>query len=285
MTVAVDFEVRRLSPVAAAEVIGLDLSVGLDENIIAELNAALLEHHILVFRDQSLSEDAQFNFTRRFGEIEEHVIRLANGEKAPLVHVISNLDADGNPTSRPYSHGNYYWHTDKSYHAKPSFATLLHAVEIPPRGGDTQFANLHMAFEALPRGRQEELSGLQLEHSWEASRINTGNRPATEEEKRDRPPVVHPLVRTHPETGRKLLYIGTHVSHVVGLEQDDSVALLQDLTKVATQPEHVYTHQWRMGDLVMWDNRSLMHRADANYDMDLHRRVLHRTVVRGSAPY
>ena len=149
--------------------------------------------------------------------------------KAPLVHVISNLDANGNPTSKPYSHGNYYWHTDKSYHAKPSFATLLHAVEIPPSGGDTQFANLHLAYEALPEARQRELAELRLEHSWEASRINTGNRPATEDEKRDRPPVIHPLVRTHPDTGRKLLYIGTHVSHVVGMERAESAALLEEI--------------------------------------------------------
>ena len=285
MAVATDFAVRPISPVAGAEILGLDLSVTLDDDTVAALNEALLEHHILVFREQALSEDAQFNFTRRFGEIEEHVIRLANGEKAPLVHVISNLDANGNPTSKPYSHGNYYWHTDKSYHAKPSFATLLHAVEIPPSGGDTQFANLHLAYEALPRARQRELAELRLEHSWEASRINTGNRPATEDEKRDRPPVIHPLVRTHPDTGRKLLYIGTHVSHVVGMERAESAALLEELTDLATRSEHVYSHQWQAGDLVMWDNRSLMHRASANYDMDQYRRVLHRTVVRGSKPY
>ena len=285
MAVATDFAVRPISPVAGAEILGLDLSVTLDDDTVAALNEALLEHHILVFREQALSEDAQFNFTRRFGEIEEHVIRLANGEKAPLVHVISNLDANGNPTSKPYSHGNYYWHTDKSYHAKPSFATLLHAVEIPPSGGDTQFANLHLAYEALPEARQRELAELRLEHSWEASRINTGNRPATEDEKRDRPPVIHPLVRTHPDTGRKLLYIGTHVSHVVGMERAESAALLEELTDLATRSEHVYSHQWQAGDLVMWDNRSLMHRASANYDMDQYRRVLHRTVVRGSKPY
>jgi alpha-ketoglutarate-dependent taurine dioxygenase len=285
MTVAFDFEVRQVSAVAGAEVVGLDLGRSLDDDAVEAINEALVKHHILIFRDQALSAEQQLDFTRRFGELEEHVIRLANGEKAPLLHVISNLDAAGQPTSKPYSHGNYYWHTDKSYHAKPSFATLLHAVEIPPKGGDTQYANLHRAYDALSSQQQADIADLQLEHSWEASRLNTGNRPATEDEKRDRPPVIHPLVRTHPETGNKSLYMGAHVSHVLGMERDASRHLLEELTEIATRSEHIYAHEWQAGDLVMWDNRSLMHKATANFDMDAHRRVLHRTVVRGTVPY
>ena len=244
----------------------------------------MLVHHVLVFRRQQLTKQQQLTFTQHFGELENHVIRLANGEPAPLLHVISNLDGDGNPTAKPYSHGNYYWHTDKSYHAAPSFATLLHAVELPPTGGDTQYANMHRAYDALPAFKQAQIAELQLVHSWEASRINTGNRPASANEKRDRPPVRHPLVRTHPVTGRKSLYLGSHVSHVDGFNTEDSKALLTELHAFAEQDAFIYAHQWRAGDLVMWDNRCLLHRATANFEMDKYRRVMHRTVIKGTIP-
>lgn len=245
---------------------------------------AFLDYHVLIFRDQDLSQSTQLAFTECFGTLEQHVIRLRNGEPAPLLHVISNLNADGQPTSRPYSHGNYYWHTDKSYHAAPSLMTLLHARELPPHGGDTQFANMERAYAALGDHKKRSIAGLRVEHSWEASRRNTGNRPATEEEKRDRPPVTHPLVRTHPDTGRESLYLGMHTSHVEGMDRDAGRELLAELLDGATRDEFVYSHQWRAGDLVLWDNRCLVHRATANYDMDVHRRVLHRTVVKGSVP-
>ena len=284
MSVATQFDLRPVDSVAGVEVLGLDLRHPLDDETVEELNRALLAHHILIFREQQLDKEQQLTFSRRFGELEDHVIRLANGKKAPPLHVISNLDADGQPTSKPYSHGNYYWHTDKSYHAKPSFATLLHAIEIPPSGGDTEFANLHLSYNALSDERKLEIADLKLVHSWEASRINTGNRPATEDEKRDRPPVVHPLVRTHPETHAKLLYLGTHVSHVEDMPREQGDALLAELTDLATRKQYIYSHAWRPGDLLMWDNRSLMHRATSNFDMNSHRRVLHRTVIRGTVP-
>ena len=163
--------------------------------------------------------------------------------------------------------------------------TLLHAAELPPAGGDTQFANMVLAYEALTDGMKERLAGMRAIHSWEASRVASGSRPATEAEKRERPPVSHPIVRTHPETGEKALYIGNHAGGIEGLGEDDGRALLAELLAHATQRQFVYTHHWRPGDLVIWDNRALLHRALANYEMGKHRRVLHRTVVRGTAPY
>ena len=278
-------DVSRLHEVAGAEVRGLDLSRPIDDANRDAIIEAFIAHHVLVFREQSLSKDQQLAFSRNFGALEEHVVRLRDGNRAPPLHVVSNLDADGNPTSKPYSHGNYFWHTDKSYHAIPSLTTVLHAIELPPDGGDTQFANMYMAYVALPETRKREIATLRAVHSWEANRRNTGNRPATEDEKRERPPVVHPVVRTHPDTGAKTLYIGTHTSHVEDMAERDGRALLQSLLTFATQSCFVYSHRWRTGDLVMWDNRCLMHRATANFDMDRHRRVLHRTVVKGTVPY
>jgi len=276
--------IRRLSDIGGAEITGIDLSQPLNAAQREALQAAFLDHHILIFPGQDLDDAQQMAFSQQFGELEEHVLRLAPGVKSPPVNLVTNLDSDGNPTKTPASHGNYHWHTDKSYHAVPSLTTILHAIEIPPSGGDTQFANTGRAYDALSDARKREIADLRVVHSWEASRKNTGNTPATAEEIRDRPAVTHPLVRTHPDTGAKTLYIGMHASHIEDMDYDAGRALLRSLMAHAEQPQFVYTHHWRQGDVVMWDNRTLLHRAVANYDMGAQRRVLHRTVVRGTVP-
>ena len=277
------FTLSPLSPVGGAEIRGIDLAAPFDDEVFDAIVDAFLEHHILAFRDQDLSKEAQLAFTRRFGEIEEHVGRLPNGRKYPLLHVIHNLDEDGKPIR--ISGGNYFWHTDKSYHAVPSLLTMLHAVETPSEGGDTQFANMHVAWDALDPQTREEISDLRAVHSWEASRRNVGEPPATEVQKRERPPVSHPMVRSHPVTGRKALYIGSHTGHIEGRPKDEGHAYLNRLLRRATKADFIYTHKWRKGDLVLWDNRCLLHRAVANFDMESERRVLHRTVVKGTVPY
>ena len=278
------FSLTRISDVAGAEITGIDLSVPLSREIADAILAAMDAYHILVFPDQNLTKDQQYAFTLNFGEIEEHVGRLESGEKYPLVHTVTNIDEKtGKPTVAPATHGNYFWHTDKSYHAVPSLLTMLHAIDVPAEGGDTLFANMLLAYEALSDEEKQSLAGLRAVHSWEASRRNTGNKPATEEQKRERPPVSHPLVRTHAG-GRKSLYLGMHIGHVEGVDYDEGRALLADLQERATADRFVYRHKWRNGDLVLWDNRVLLHRADRNYDMGGHPRVLHRTVVKGTVP-
>jgi taurine dioxygenase len=268
------------------ELTGMDLSQPLaaaDRDRILRLFRA---HPIMVFRGQSLTREQQFAFTSHFGEIEtRHVGRHVDALRYTAVHTVSNLGPDGQPIAIPTERGNYYWHTDKSYHAVPSLLTMLHAVELPPVGGGTQFANTARAYAALPEAMRARIAGLRAVHSWEASRINCGARPATEEQKRERPAVDHPLVRTHPDTGAKALYLGNHAGHIIGLPHDEGAALLRELLAFATQPRFVYTHQWQPGDLVLWDNRCLVHRALPHDGMDRHRRVLHRTVVTGTVPY
>jgi alpha-ketoglutarate-dependent taurine dioxygenase len=276
---------KRLSRAGGIEIVGADLSHPVSAQFAALVRQALLDHHVAIVRDQVLSKERQYDFTLNFGEIEDHVARHSDGRYA-IVHSVTNLDPDGNPTDALDTRGNYFWHTDKSYHAVPSLMTMLHAVELPPVGGDTQFANMILAYRALPQAMKDRLAGLRAIHSWEASRLASGSRPASEAEKRERPPVSHPIVRTHPETGDKALYIGNHAAGgVEGLPELEGKALLAELLAHATQPQFVYTHHWRPGDLVIWDNRALLHRALANYEMGRHRRVLHRTVVRGTAPY
>jgi alpha-ketoglutarate-dependent taurine dioxygenase len=286
-TVAVDAPLigPRLSPAGGAAISGGDLSRPLSPGFREAILAAFRDHHILIFRDQDLSRDEQLTFTRQFGEIEEHVARHSAAARYGLVHTVTNLGDDGQPTTKLTAVGNYHWHTDKSYHALPSLMTVLHAKELPPEGGDTQFANMAMAYEALPDVTKQRIAGRHAIHSWAASRRRAGASPPSDVEMCERPPVNHPLVRTHPETGARTHYIGNHASHILGMPEAEGEALLLDLLEHATQPQFVYTHQWHEGDLVMWDNRCLLHRALANYDLTKQRRVLHRTVVTGTEPF
>ena len=274
----------RLSPAGGVEIVGADLSAPIGPALKALILGAFRDHHIVVFRDQSLTKEQQHAFTLNFGELEGHVGRHADGRRYDPVHSVTNLDRDGKPTTNPDTRGNYFWHTDKSYHDVPSLLTMLHAVELPTRGGNTQFANMVLAYAALPQAIKERIAELRAVHSWESSRLASGSRPASEDEKRERPPVSHPLVRTHPDTGAKTLYLGLHASHIEGLPVTEGKALLAELLAHATQPEFVYGHRWQSGDLVIWDNRCLLHRATADYEMAKQRRVLHRTVVRGTVP-
>ena len=279
-------ETARLEDFGGLEIADMDLSQPLTDALRDRLLAAFAAHPVLVFRGQTLTKDQQYAFTLNFGEIEgAHVNRLIDAKNYAPVHTVSNLDSDGNPSEVLRERGNYYWHSDKSYHAVPSLLTMLHAVELPPKGGETQFANTAKAYAALPEDDKALISGLRAIHSWEASRIQSNSRPATAEQMAERPPVDHPVVRTHPDTGAKVLYLGNHASHIVGWPMADGQVLMRRLLAHATQAPFVYTHRWRQGDLVLWDNRCLVHRALPHEAMGTHRRVLHRTVVKGTVPY
>ena len=281
-----EINIKNVSDVAGAEILNVNLQNPLTKPVLKEIMEALIRHHVLIFRGQSLSKIQQETFTRNFGEIEGHVGRLPNGQRLPIVHTVTNVDSStGIPTVAPHTDGNYYWHTDKSYHDVPSLMTMLHAIDIPPEGGDTLFCNMHMAYESLPKEKQKFFSNLRAVHSWEASRRNTGNIPATEEQKRERPPVSHPIVRTHPETNRKSLYLGMHTSHIEGIAEAKGKRMLDELLDAGTVTKNIYRHSWKSGDLVIWDNRCLLHRADRNFKMGKYRRILHRTVVKGTVPF
>lgn len=272
-----NFQVRPLADTIAAEVVGLDLRQRFDAATRNAIYDAFVTYQVLVFRDQQLSKAQQVAFTEQFGTLEQHTLHN-QGADVPLVHVVSNLDAEGKPSGRV---GSQAWHTDKSFRPAPSMATILHAITLPSKGGDTCFATMYDAYEALPEAEKIELAGMRVIHSWEFSRSNLGRR-LSEEEKRDAPTTSHPLVRTHPDTGRKSLFIGTHASYLEGLPIDEGRARIEQLEAHATQPRFVYRHCWRPGDVLMWDNRCLLHRADANFDAHREARVLHRTCLRGT---
>jgi taurine dioxygenase len=273
------FAVRPLGPLFAAEVVGLDLRASLDPATRQAVYDAFVRYHVLAFRDQQLATEEQVAFTEQFGTLERHIARNRSSGH-PLVHVVSNLDDQGRPSGKV---GSLRWHTDKSFRPEPSLATILHAVTMPPGGGDTCFANMYAAYDTLSAADKAELEDVRVVHSWELSREKIGEK-ATPEEIRDAPPMAHPLVRVHPDTGRKCLFLGEHASHFDGRPMAEGRARLAALETHATAERFVYRHKWRPGDMLMWDNRCLLHRADANFDAATHPRVLHRTCLRGTAP-
>ena len=273
------FAVNPLSPRFAAEIVGLDLRQPLDAATKDAVYQAFVRYHVLCFRDQQMDQDEQVAFSLQFGVLERHTLRN-RGKVNPLVHVVSNLGQDDKPSGKVKSTG---WHTDKSFRAEPSMATILHAVTMPPDGGDTCFADMSAAYEALPETERLALDGVRVIHSWELSREHDRMKPSAEEIA-EAPDHSHPLVRSHPDTGRKSLFMGQHCSHIDGHPFAEGRARIEALEDHATAERFTYRHTWRSGDMLMWDNRCLLHRADPNFDAARHKRVLHRTCLRGTSP-
>lgn len=275
---ALPFQIRRLTDKMAAEVIGLDLRTPFDTLTRDAVYQAFLDNQILVFRDQDLTKEEQVAFTEQFGTLERHTLSNRGASDSPFVHIVTNLDADGRPTGVLKS---TLWHSDKSFRPAPSMATILHARVLPPDGGDTVFANMYAAYEALDAAEQAELDQVRVVHSWELSRENIG-RTLSQAELDDAPPSTHPLAREHPDTGRRALFLGMNASHFEGGSIEEDRARILALEDHATQERFLYRHNWRQGDLLMWDNRCLLHRADPNFEVAHHPRVMHRTCLRGT---
>ena len=268
-----------------AETHDIDLSQPLTPELKAEIHAAFLKHGALVFRNQDLSDEKLAEFGALFGPPEKHLIENNDGKVMTSVHTITNFDRDGRPSARPYINTNYFWHSDKSYLATPSLATMLHPAELPASGGDTQLAHMGLAYAALPDVIKEKIDDRRAVHSLEFMRESLDNPPPTEEQRRAAPPVSHPIVRPHAETGQPCLYIGMYASHIEGLPIEEGRWRLARLQEQSTQPPFVYSHVWRMGDVLIWDNRCLMHRGVANYGMARERRVMKRVCIQDTAPH
>ncbi len=273
---------RKLSAHTGVEVTGIDLNRPIDGGLREALNRAFVEHSVLVVRGQTLTPEQMLAAVRLFGEVfEQHNTRFALPE-CPLIHYISNQDKY--PDGRRYIPGEGY-HTDHSNDRMPPKATVLHAVQLPDSGGDTQYVNMQAAYDGLPAVMRERIDNLRAVHVYQ-SRHSARKLMGLAENAKDRVPdeVVHPLVRTHPETGRRAIYINPiRIDDIEGMEEAEAQALLAELLAQATQPQYEYRHQWRLGDLVMWDNRCLLHKANGDYDMD-QMRYLYRVMLKGDAP-
>jgi len=264
----------------AAEVLGVSLEkhIGADEFKI--IRQAFLDHKVLIFRNQILDDEKHLKFASLFGELDVHINKSTRHKSLPKVQVFSNKNEKGQPSGSHPEKGTLVWHTDKSYTAQPSLTTILRSPEIARNGGDTLFADMERAYKALSVDMINQLQNLHAIHDWQRSREKSDERPATAEEIRAAPPVQHPIVRTHPETNKKSLYIGNHASHVVGMARDEGEALLQKLELHSTQPIFVYRHRWEVNDVLMWDNRCTLHCVEP-YDAGIERRTVHRVVVKG----
>jgi taurine dioxygenase len=266
-----------------AEVAGFDPRTIMADDFEA-VRHALARHGVLVLRDQDLTPADLVAFSRRFGEIEYHVLDQYWLAEQPEIYVISNIVENGQPIGNPKE--GFGWHTDLSYMPLPTAYTFLYGLEVPDEGADTLFCTVYPTTDALPTAERARLETITVRHSYamlHASRPWAP--PLTESQKARSPDVFHPLMRTHPLTGRKGVYLGG-ITCSVPLEMDEAegLALLHRLYDDATRSEHVYAHKWRRHDLVFWDNRGVMHSA-TEYDRDRYRRLVHRTSVRGEKPY
>ena len=280
-------EFTPLHPTLGAEVRGVDLTRPVMPEIFAEIDAAFNRYGIFVFPEQPVTDEQQLAFSRLFGPLEVNPNYAGAKMRLRLdVADISNLDAEGRVLARDdrrnlFNIGNQLWHTDSSFKRIPAKCSLLSARELPSPGpmggGETEFADLRAAWDALPETRQRELDGLVVEHSIFRSRSQIGFADFNDEIFKELPPVPQALVRHHRYSGRASLYLASHASHIIGWSVEEGRALIEELIAFATEPQFVYRHHWTVGDLLMWDNRCTMHRGRP-YD-DTQRRVLHRTTV------
>lgn len=274
-------KIENLSDIMGASITDVDLSVTLAPKTSAILNDALTDHLLLCIRDQTLEPKAFARASYIFGPPKKFVLRRDRLDDAPEVSVVSNRppSLEGKPLVQAK-----HWHTDDSYFAEPATLTLLHAQTLPNAGGDTEFIDCYAVLDALPADMRRRIEGLRAVHKYKSRRNMSWVADQSPEEKTETPPVDHPLIRTHPKSGRQSLYINPNrIDHIVDWNEVDSDALLDELYEFAFQPQFQYRHKWLPGDLVVWDNRCLMHRANDQYDVN-QLRVMHRIMLEGEAP-
>jgi taurine dioxygenase len=280
------FETRPLSVALGAEV-DLDLSVPLDPKTVEHLRRSVADRGVLVFRQQELTPERHIACSRQFGILEEHVFADALLSGHPEIYVLSNVVEGGRPQGRPYV-GNY-WHSDLSYMAEPSMGAMLYALEVPPVGGDTLFANMYQAFETLSPGMQRLLENLNAVHDFAHAdkhifSAREDGRGLRDEERPKVPAVEHPVVRRHPLTGRSALFVNRgFTSRLKDMTEEESQPLLDYLFQHSINPAFIYRHRWQQGDVLFWDNRCTIHNAIRDYGPD-QRRHMHRTTIRGERP-
>lgn len=266
-------EISQLTPAIGAEVSDVDLRQ-ISSDQAAEIRAALLAHKVLFFRDQSLSQEEHIAFARQFGELEIHPATPSSQEHPEVLHINHGPDSKGREN---------FWHSDVTWRERPSLGSILKAVQVPPVGGDTLFANMVMAYELLPDEVKDVITGRVAIH--DIARVFAGRLNKSAEELRERyPPTEHPIIRTHPETGESVLYVNTaFTSHIKDMEKSESARLLRKLYRTATNPEIQCRFRWQPGSLAFWDNRASQHFANSDYFPQV--RKMERVTIVGDRPF
>ena len=283
--------IRQIHPVFAGEVSGVDIAQPLTADEVAAIDEGMLRYAVLVFHDQKVTDEQQMAFTLNFGTLEDarggNITKPEDRRLVVGMNDVSNLGKDGRPLERDsrvqlFNLGNMLWHSDSSFRVIPAKYSLLSARVVNPIGGNTEYADMRAAYDALDAPTKAQIDDLICEHSLMYSRGSLGLLDYSEDEKAMFRPVRQRLVRTHPVTGRKSLYLSSHAGAIVGMPMPEARILLKDLTEHATQPQFVYVHRWRPWDFVMWDNRRTMHRV-RRYDQS-HPRDMRRTTLAGDTP-
>jgi alpha-ketoglutarate-dependent 2,4-dichlorophenoxyacetate dioxygenase len=291
-----DLAARPFHPRFVAKITGVDLAEPINEDTQRAIERAMDEYAVCAMPGQQLEDEQQIAFSRFYGPLEVSPGIGRKGPEGPAqarikhreIFDISNLDQGGgilgeNDPRASFMRGNQLWHTDSSFRQQSAAWSMLHAKAVPPAGGDTEFADMRAAYDALPQAMQRRLEGLVAEHSLWHSRAKLGGYVPSEAERKSYPSARHKVVRRHPGSGRNALYIAAHASHILGMPIDEGQALLAELMEFATQPQFVYRHPWQVGDLVIWDNRCTMHRATP-FDATDHVRDLRRTTIIDTTP-
>ena len=276
-------KLRKLSYPLGAEICDVDVAKPMSEQSFGEIYRAFLDNGILLFRNQDITREQHIEFSRRFGELDRHesLPRDRHPKYRELLMVTNEPKADGSPSDTKYT--GRQWHSDMSFTTEPSLGSLLKSYAVPEVGGDTLFANMYMAYDELSDGMKKliaNLHGIHMSGTRKLANDNTGI-DRMQEQKKLNPPVAQPVVRVHPETGRKALYIGEKVKRFDGMTDEESRPLIDYLVRHATKPEYVYRHMWRKNDILVWDNRCTMHQALGDFD-ETQLRHMERTTVLGT---
>ena len=278
-------KVRPLTPCFGVLIDGIDLSAMIKDTMFDQIHREFVEKSLIVFPGQKLTPKTQIGFSKRFGALECHVLNQYCLEEHPEILVVSNLQKNGRHIGA-YG-GSKKFHTDLAYIAEPSLGSLFYCLECPEGEGETSFISMSAVYEALPVEKRDWLEDKQIifDYGWHHDREHAHRSPMTPEQRAKTPPVTHPAVRTHPVSGRRSLYVSEfHARQFVNMSEEQSQSIFDELIKFANQPEFGYTHSWTPGDLVIWDNRCLLHKA-MPFDEEHARRLMHRTTVKGDKPF
>ena len=283
-----EFDVRPLKKNIGAEIRGVDLSRSLPDQTIKKIREVWINHVVAVFPNQKVNDEQHIKFSKRLGKLEIINMSALQMKGRPEIYEATNLDDDNNIMLDDHpvmsiNRGNQKWHSDSSFKQVPATASMLNAYIVPKEGGETEFANMAAAYRALDQETKKLCEGLVAIHDFYWSRRDIEEKAFTQKEKDVIPPVRHPLIRTHPETGQKAIYVGSHTREIEGWDFNKSRNLIDMLINFSTQEQFTYQHKWNVGDMVLWDNRSAMHRGMAFDDQNAKRR-LHRTTIAGTGP-